>query len=503
MLDAAAPAASSAATRSLDPGQPMPPEPDRTRRSVPIYGRTLDIEALLAEFSPAPDYFDTTYLLPPHALRALQERRFLAQVARGWQIPFYRRHWRAAGLEPGDIRGLADLGKLPPFSVHDLRDSLARDPLWPDYIGIDPASDEPMPLVMQTSGGTTGLPRPMIFSPRDREVMNIITGRRLFMQGVRPFDLVQVALSLGLANGGMLAREGIWKYTGAVPVMTGAGAQTPTRRQVELLRAWKVTHIAGFPAYLRHMGMVARDEMGIDPRSLSVRGLIVHLGTDDRSALEDLWGADAYDTYGSNECGSMAAECAHKTGMHVFEDAFVMEILDAGTGAEAAPGEKGVVHLTTLFKHLAPMIRFNTNDVSAFCTDGCACGGTHRRIAAIYGRADNMVKLRGTNVFPEAIGALVARQPGATGEYVCILHREEGRDAMTVQVEAADDDVDRAALAASLSARLREALGVGLGVEIVARGATDVLTGLSATSKIRRLIDRRDAAPHQTGNQSR
>ena len=198
--------------------------------------------------------------------------------------------------------------------MHDLRVGLQEEPFWADYIGIDPAADPPMPLIVQTSGGTTGLPRPMIFTPRDREVMNIITGRRLFMQGVRPFDLVQVALSMGLTNGGVLAREGIWKYTGAMPVMTGSGAQTPTRRQIELMRAWKVKHLIGFPAYLKHMGLVARDELGIDPKSLGIKSLIAHLGVDDRGALEELWGADVYDTYGCNECGTMATECSHKSG---------------------------------------------------------------------------------------------------------------------------------------------------------------------------------------------
>jgi phenylacetate-CoA ligase len=179
--------------------------------------------------------------------------------------------------------------------VHDLRAGLQENSFWADYIGIDPQTDEPMPLIVQTSGGTTGLPRPMIFTPRDREVMNIMTGRRLFMQGVRPFDLVQVTLSMGLTNGGVLAREGIWKYTGAVPVMTGSGAQTPTRRQIELIRAWKPKFLVGFPAYLKHMALVARDELKIDPRKLGIKGLIAHLGLEDRSGLEELWGADAFE----------------------------------------------------------------------------------------------------------------------------------------------------------------------------------------------------------------
>lgn len=395
-------------------------------------------------------------------------------------------------MEPGDIQSLNDLEKIPPFSVHDLRVGLEESPFWADYIGIDPENDEPMPLIVQTSGGTTGLPRPMIFTPRDREVMNIITGRRLYMQGVRPFDLVQVSLSMGLTNGGALAREGIWKYSGAVPVMAGSGAQTPTRRQVELIRAWKVKFLIGFPAYLKHMGLVARDELKIDPRSLGLKGLIAHLGVEDRAALEDLWGADAFDTYGCNECGSMAAECRHKSGMHVFEDAFVMEINDVETLKPTAPGERGVVFMTTLFKHAAPMIRYNMNDVTSWAEQECACGTHQRSITKIYGRSDNMVKLRGVNVFPEAIGAVVSEDARSTGEYVCILESNEaGREDITVKVEVLDADVPKSELEAALGARLKETVGLKLSVQAVGRGELGELTGLSHTSKIRRLIDRR------------
>jgi phenylacetate-CoA ligase len=462
------------------------------RTSIPRYHAALDFDALWREFPPAPDYFDTTYRMSADALRALQNERFLRQVARAWQVPFYRRHWGAHGMEPGDIRSLDDLTKIPPFSVHDLREGLNPNPPWMDYIGIDPEHDDPMPLILQTSGGTTGLPRPMIFTPRDREVMNIITGRRLYMQGVRPFDLVQVALSMGLTNGGVLAREGIWKYTGAVPVMTGSGAQTPTRRQIELLQAWKAKFLIGFPAYLRHMGLVARDELRIDPASLGIKGLIVHLGTDDRGALESLWGADVFDTYGCNECGTMAAECRHKSGMHVFEDAFVLEVNNPETLAPMRPGEKGVVFITTLFKHAAPMIRYNMNDVTALADGTCACGSAHPRITKIFGRSDNMVKLRGVNVFPEAIGAIVAEENRTTGEYVCIVDSVGGgREDMTVQVETIDSEIDRNDLQACLVRRLKETLGVSIAVEVVGRGELDHLTGLSQTSKIKRLIDRR------------
>lgn len=461
--------------------------------AVPRYARALDFERLWEEFPPAPDYFGTTWKASRKELRAMQDARFRKQMERAWQIPFYRRHWGAAGLSPGDVRGLEDLAKIPPFSVHDLREAISRNPPWGDFVGLDPDSDEPMPLVLQTSGGTTGLPRPMLYSPRDREVMNIITGRRLFMQGVRPFDVVQVVLSLGLSNGGFLAREGIWKYTGAVPVMTGSGAQTPTRRQIEIMQAWKTRHLLGFPAYLRHMGQVMRDELKVEPRSVGLKSLIVHLGVDDRPSLEALWGADVYDTYGTNECGSLAADCEHKTGMHVFEDAFVLEIVDADAYRPCGEGEKGVILQTTLFKHLAPLVRFNSNDISAFAPGECPCGSAHRRIERIYGRNDNMVKLRGTNVFPEAIGALVGEHRQASGEYVCVVEAvgSAGREEMTVLVETTDATVEKAALEQALATRFKEALGVKLIVKAVDRGGLEELTGLSRSSKVRRLIDKR------------
>ncbi len=463
--------------------------------AIPRYYAALNFERLWQDYPPAPDYFETSYLMSRDLLSALQEKRFLAQMKRAWEIPFYQRHWAAAGMETGDIRSLNDLKKIPPFSVHDLREAIARNPPWGDFIGIDPDEDDPMPLAMQTSGGTTGLPRPMIYSPQDREVMNIITGRRLYMQGVRPFDLVQVTLSLGLSNGGFLAREGIWKYTGAVPVMTGSGAQTPTRRQIEIMLAWKSKHLVGFPAYLRHIGHVMRDELNINPRGVGIKSLIVHLGTDDRKSLEELWNADVFDTYGTNECGSLAAECREKNGMHVFEDAFILEMIDPETGCDVPDGERGAIYQTTLFKHLAPLIRFNSNDISAFKIGGCGCGCNHRRIDRIFGRSDNMVKLRGTNIFPEAIGALVSETRESNGEYVCIVGPGAGgQDEMTVRIEVTDLAGQGVAVEKALAERLKLSLGVKMNVIASAHGSLSKLTGLSDNSKVRRLIDNRPKA---------
>jgi phenylacetate-CoA ligase len=170
---------------------------ERTGLKAPYYYRSLDFEELWRKYPPAGEYVERVHSLSRDELHGLQQQRFLSQVARGWEVPFYQRHWGAAGIEPGDIKSLEDLSRLPPYTVHDVRAAIDRAPPFGDHIGIDFDTADPMPLVLQTSGGTTGLPRPMLYTPQDRETMNVLSGRRLWMQGVRPFDRVQVALTLG------------------------------------------------------------------------------------------------------------------------------------------------------------------------------------------------------------------------------------------------------------------------------------------------------------------
>jgi phenylacetate-CoA ligase len=472
----------------------MPKITNQSKKSVPLYYRSLDFEALWRDYVPAPDYFESTYRCSRDELHALQARRFLQQVKRAWEVPFYQRHWAKAGIQRDDIRSLNDLKHLPAFSVHDMRDSILRNPPWGDLIGIDPESDDPLPLLFQTSGGTTGLPRAMMYAPQDREVMNINTGRRMYMQGVRPFDLVQVALATGLPNAGFLMRESLWKYTGAVPIISGTGSQTPTRRQIELMKGWGVHFFAALGPYLRHAAIVARDEMKFDVRELKLKGLLSWLGTDDRKPIEELWGTNVFDNYGTNELGTVCCDCSFKTGMHIFEDSFITEIGDQEPAqADSTEGKKGALIVTALFKHAAPMIRFNTNDVLSFVPGDCSCGSTHRRLSKVFGRADNMVKVRGVNVFPEAVGACVGEFRESNGEYVCVVdsHSPSGQVEMTVMVETADVSVAKSDFASALSTRLRDALGVTFKIEIVDPGELGRLTGISEVMKVRRLVDRR------------
>lgn len=461
--------------------------------SIPWYTRSLDFEKLWRDYPPPPDYFRTVYRMPREELRALQQKRFLATMRRGWEIPFFQRHWREAGLEPGDIRGLDDLQKIPPYTVHDIRKSIDRKPPYGDFMGMTPEDGKRFPMVLQTSGGTTGLPRPMLYSPTDREIMGILGGRRYALHGIRPGDSVLVAYSLGLSNGAAAPRESLWHYSGAIPITTGGGSTTPTRRQVELIKAWNINVVLTFPTYLRHLAAVARDEMGIDVHDLGIRTIGTHIGMEDRAKLEALWNAPCHDTYGTHESGMMAAECIHRTGMHVQEDAFILEIADPESGRILPDGERGTTYITTLYKWGAPQIRFNVNDISAYATDDCPCGSSMRRLQRIFGRNDGMVKLRGVNVFPEAIGALVAQDDRTNGEFFCIVEHVGAaqKEEMTVMVEAVAANGAERAIAADLQRRLKEALGVRMTVEVKRKGELDPYTGASQTTKIKRIMDRR------------
>ena len=180
----------------------------------------------------------------------------------------------------------------------------------------------------------------------------------------------------------------------------------------------------------------------------------------------------------------------------MMEDAFAFEIVDHETLAPAAEGARGTVLLTSLFKHVAPVIRFNTHDVSAVVPGQCPCGGTHRRLERIFGRSDSMIKLRGVNVFSEAIGEVISADRRCNGEYVCVVERvgDSGRDEMTVMVERAGAEADSTGIAVDLAVRLKEAVGVKFTLKIVDPGELDRWTGLTQTSKVKRVIDRRAAS---------
>lgn len=452
--------------------------------TFPTYFEALDAAQLLHDY-PVGDAFTARYrTMSRDELYAIQDAQFVRLMARGWQVPFYRRLWGAQGIEPGDVRGLADIGKLPVYDKSDLMASIAAHPPYGDFAGLGGA-DRP-PAILHTTSGTTGRPQVLLFGPKGREVGNLLVGRMYRWQGLRPEDVVHSVYGHGMINGGHYIREAVTHFTNSLFLSAGTGIETRSAAQVQLMADFGATVLVGFVDYIRKLAEVARDS-GLLER-MKVRMICGHLGTEDRAATEAAWGgAKAFDWYGVGDTGSIAGEGPERDGLYVWEDAQYLELLDVDTGRPVAPGGTGDMVVTCLYKDdVAPCIRFNTHDITHE-VDGRG-EIAFKRIAGFKGRSDNMVKLRGINVFPHAIGAIIENRPDLTGEFVCRLTRDATtqRDDMLVILESRGG-TDRAQVAALL----RQGLGVEVAIELVEPAGTAALTQIDVRQKPIRLIDER------------
>ena len=460
------------------------------------YFEEAQLGRLLDEYPAGEAFLAGPARLSQGELRTLQDRRFRRVVARGWEVPFYARRWRAAGLEPGDVRGLDDIAKLPPFSKQDLMESVREHSPFGDFHGMDRGPAEPGSdgggrhvAVFHTTSGTTGDPQPIFYGAWDREVQNVLLARAYRLHGLRDDDVVHSVYGFGMVNGGHYIREALLHFTGARLLTPGTGRDTPSVEQVALMRRFGVTVLVGFADYLLRLAEVSR-EQGIES---SVRLVSGHLGAESRAALSEGWGGAAvFDWYGVADTGCIAAEGPSGDGLHVFEDAHFVELLDpeSESGRIAPDGEPGAICTTVLFKDTVyPVIRFDTRDMTRMLAPDPGSGINFRRISGFEGRADAMVKLRGINVYPHAIGAHLADRPALTGEFICRLARREGRAALTVVVEVRPGVEPAPDLAREVARHLRARLGVSVEVELVGAGETAHLTGIESRQKPVRLID--------------
>lgn len=453
--------------------------------SFPTYFEAFDPKELLDNY-PVGDAFVRRYTaMSRDELRAIQERQFVKLMKRGWEIPFYQRLWGAKGIEPGDIRGLEDLPKLPVYDKADLMASIADHPPYGDYAGLGGA-DRP-PAIFHTTSGTTGRPQALLFGPKGREVTNLLVGRMYRWQGLKPEDVVQSVYGHGMINGGHYIREAVTHYTNSIFLSAGTGIETRSINQVNLMADFGVSVLVGFIDYIRKLADVAAAEGLLD--KVHIKMICGHLGTEDRASVEQAWGgAKAYDWYGVGDTGSIAGEGPERDGLYIWEDAQYLELLGVDTGAPVAAGETGDMVVTCLFKDdVAPCIRFNTHDITHELTGANQTGMVFKRIAGFKGRSDNMVKLRGINVFPHAIGALIEKRADLTGEYVCRVSRDDnGRDELLVVLESrgGTDETQLASL-------LRQGLGVEVSTRLVGVGETAADTQIDVRQKPIRLIDER------------
>lgn len=455
------------------------------------YFRRANVDALLSSYPIGNTFLLTTARLSRDELYALQENRFLTVVKRGWQIPFYQRLWGGSGLEPGDIQRLEDLEKLPIFSKSDLMQSVEEYPPFGDYHGLD--ADGVLGrrgAVFHTTSGTTGTPQPIFFGPWDREVQNVLLARAYLMQGLLDSDVIHSIYGFGMVNGGHYIREAVLHFTNALYLPAGTGLETPSTNQVDLMHRYKATVLVGFVDYLKRLAEVAVDQGLIPGKDIPIRMISGHVGQENREALSGMWGgAEIFDWYGVGDTGTIGAEGPDHDGLYLWEDAHVVEALDPETEQPQPEGVSGSLCVTVLFKSdVYPVIRFNTQDITRLLPPGKG-DVRFRRMAGFEGRADAMVKLRGINIYPTAIGTLLDERDETTGEYVCQVTRTGSRDEMTVLVETRGPREPETAK--SLSRFLRERLGVEIAVSLVGAGETAEFTQVENRQKPIRLIDQR------------
>ena len=466
---------------------------------IPYYWKSVDWDALMRDYPPPPHFAGGVGRLSADALHALQEQRLMARVGEAWQVPFYRDRWRAAGLAPGDVRSLDDIERIPSFTSADLREAISAAPPFGSHHPLGRADFARQPIKIQTSGGTTGLPRVTLFDPIAWEVQGIQAARAFYAQGARPGDIVQVPYTNSLANAAWCATTGLHHWLGCVPVNSGSGAVTPSERQIEYALAWGVNGWFIRGVYAARLAEVAAASK-IELRQLPTKFLHSYLGPDVegllRRRLEDAWGAPVYDNWGTHEIGLVAFECALKDRKHISEDTVYIETVGVDDGKKLPSGAKGSMVVTSLHRSVPPIIRYDLRDVMVLSErEECACGLATRKLGTFLGRADEMVKLRGTNVFPMACQTAVQKDLRTTGDFICVaFHVGEGlgrREEMTVRVERRSADIDAGVLAEDLRRALHRDLGVRVDVEIVEPGSLAVHTRMGGEGKPRRLLDLR------------
>ncbi|MBI4634573.1 MAG: phenylacetate--CoA ligase [Deltaproteobacteria bacterium] len=369
--------------------------------------------------------------LPREALEALQLKRLKNLVERVYTaVPHYRNKMDEAGVKPTDIKSLADTAKLPFTTKSDLRDN------YPFGLFAVPFSRV---VRIHASSGTTGKPTVVGYTKRDIDSWAELMARTMAGGGAHQGDVVHNAYGYGLFTGGLGAHYGAERIGAAVIPISGGNS----KRQIMIMQDFGSTVLTCTPSYALNLADVMK-EMGVDPASLKLRvGLFGAEPWSERmrTEIEKRLSIDAVDIYGLSEVmgPGVAAECIEqKHGLHVFEDHFLPEIIDPDTGKVLPLGEKGELVFTTLAKEAFPVIRYRTRDISRLITESCSCGRTFYRMERVTGRTDDMLIIRGVNVFPSQIEHLLMNIEGVEPHYQIIVDRKQSLDIVEVHVEVSE-----------------------------------------------------------------
>jgi len=397
-------------------------------------------------------------------LERLQLERLRAVVARvADRVPRYRDRLRAAGVSPADVRSLDDLQRLPFTEKSDFRDTYPYGLL---AVPLDRV------VRVHASSGTTGKPTVVAYTRADIELWTEVMARTLRAGGVGPGDVLHNAYGYGLFTGGLGFHYGGERVGAAVVPISGGF----TERQVMALADLGATVLCCTPSYALHLAE-AIEEAGVSPKDLALR--VGFFGAEPwteamRAAIETRLDLMALNIYGLSEVigPGVSVECPERRGMHVAEDHFLPEIVDPATLEPAPPGTPGELVLTTLTKEALPVIRYRTRDVTWIDPEPCACGRTLVRIARITGRTDDMLIVRGVNVYPSQIEHALLQVPDLLPHYLLVLRRESALDSLEVRVEASAAVIAAGPLAvrdlaARVRRRLHETIGVTADVDVV------------------------------------
>jgi len=421
--------------------------------------------------------------MPREELEKLQLRRLKETVYRVYAfVPAYKEKMDQVGIKPDDINSLDDLQKLPFTTKQDLRDN------YPFGMFALPMSEV---VRVHSSSGTTGKPTVVGYSRRDIDIWAELMARALTSAGANRHSIIQNSYGYGLFTGGLGVHYGAEKL-GASVIPTSGGN---TKRQIMLMQDFGTTVLTCTPSYALYLAEVM-EEMGISPAELKLQCGVFGAepwSENMRREIENKLRIDAYDIYGLSEIigPGVAIECPVKQGLHIAEDHFIAEIIDPETGETLPEGSMGELVITTITKEALPMIRYRTRDLTKLDRSVCECGRTHVRMQKVLGRSDDMVIIRGVNVFPSMVESVLLDIPGVEPHYLLVVDRKGNLDILEVRVEVSEkifsDEVRKLEeLGATITKELESALGISVKVRLVEPKSIERSEG-----KSKRVIDRR------------
>ncbi len=416
-------------------------------------------------------------------LQKLQGERVSSMVKRVYDsVPFYRQKLQEMGIEPGDITTIDDLKKLPFTTKQDLRDN------YPFGLFTLPQTDV---VRLHASSGTTGKSTVVGYTHNDIQMWSEVVARSLTMAGVGTSDIIQVAYGYGLFTGGLGLHYGAEKVGATVIPISGGN----TKKQLQLMEDFGSTALACTPSYAAYLGEALVEEK-INRKNIKLKAGVfgAEPWTEEmRSQIEHLLGIKAYDIYGLSEIigPGVSMECHCQKGMHIFEDHFIPEIINPESGEVLPYGELGELVFTPATKEAMPLIRYRTRDLTRLHADRCECGRTLVRMEKCVGRTDDMLIIRGVNVFPSQVESVLLEMSETKPHYLLVVDRENNLDTLEIRVEIeeqffSDEVKELEGLRMRIKANISSILGISATIRLVEPGTIERSMG-----KAQRVIDNR------------